>query len=98
MVSRNLILATIVVLVGNCMTATAFAPQTSSVAAPRATQLNIFNKKKEDVDFSDIEVRDLTRKEMLEINKQNEEIMNMELGMMVSFWMKRRPKGTPSLL
>lgn len=42
-------------------------------------------KKNDDMDLSSIETRDLTREEMLEINKQNEEIMNMELQMMTLF-------------
>lgn len=85
MVSRNLILATLFVVASTMLSmTTAFTPQ-ASVAAPRAAPLNVFGKKKEETDFSDIEVRDLTRAEMLEINKQNEEVMNMELGMMVSF-------------
>ncbi len=37
-------------------------------------------KKKSDFDLSSIESRDLTREEMLDINKQNEEIMNMDGG------------------
>jgi len=40
---------------------------------------------KKKVDLSDIETRDMTKKEMLELNKQNEEIMNMELQMMTGF-------------
>ena len=42
-------------------------------------------KKNNDVDLSSVETRDLTREEMLKINKQNEEIMNMELQMMTLF-------------
>ena len=41
--------------------------------------------RKEKIDLSSIESRDLTREEMLEINKQNEEVMNMELQMMTLF-------------
>ena len=37
------------------------------------------------MDLSDIESRDMTREEMLELNKQNEDIMNMELSMMTGF-------------
>jgi selenocysteine-specific elongation factor len=43
------------------------------------------NAKKQKIDLSDYETRDLTREEMLDINKQNEEIMNMELQMMTIF-------------
>jgi len=52
------------------------------------TAVSVFGgKKKKDSDFdlSSIESRDLTREEMLDINKQNEEIMNMELQMMTVF-------------
>ncbi len=42
-------------------------------------------KKKSNIDLTSIESRDLTREEMLDINKQNEEIMNMELQMMTIF-------------
>ncbi|CAJ1896317.1 unnamed protein product [Cylindrotheca closterium] len=86
MVSRNLILATIVVIASTMLpTATAFAPQASVATHHASSPLYIFGKKAEETDFSDIEVRDLTREEMLEINKQNEDVMNMELGMMTAF-------------
>ena len=50
------------------------------------TSLNVFGKKKKEaVDLSDIESRDMTREEMLEMNAQNEDIMNMELQMMTGF-------------
>ena len=45
----------------------------------------VMEAKKNKIDLSAIESRDLTREEMLEINKQNEEIMNMELQMMTVF-------------
>ena len=48
------------------------------------TALNVFGKKKQE-DLSDIESRDLTREEMLQINAKNEEVMNMELQMMTGF-------------
>lgn len=53
----------------------------SSSSAPNdsTTALNQFGKKKSDEDLSYIESRDLTREEMLEINKRNEEVMNNEL-------------------
>lgn len=59
--------------------------KTTSRASP--TELAIFGggNKKDDIDLSSIESRDLTREEMLDINKQNEEIMNMELQMMTVF-------------
>ena len=45
------------------------------------TALSVFGKKEEE-DLSFIETRDLTREEMLEINKRNEEVMNRELQAM----------------
>ena len=50
-----------------------------------STAAFIFGKKKEEEDLSYIESRDLTREEMLKINKQNEDVMNMELTMMTLF-------------
>eukprot|EP00804_Cyclotella_cryptica_P031087 CCRYP_015991-RA/>CCRYP_015991-RA protein AED:0.36 eAED:0.36 QI:0/-1/0/1/-1/1/1/0/111 len=46
------------------------------------TALSVFGKKKEEEDLSYIESRDLTREEMMEINKRNEEVMNRELSAM----------------
>lgn len=46
------------------------------------TALSVFGKKAEEEDLSYIETRDLTREEMLEINKRNEEVMNRELQAM----------------
>lgn len=66
-----------------------FVATTQHVARPSASgALFAFGGKKnknDDTDLSSIETRDLTREEMLEINKQNEEIMNMELQMMTIF-------------
>lgn len=61
-------------------------PQQRAVAVPRTfvTTASIFNKK-QDEDLSFIESRDMTREEMLELNKKNEEIMNAELGAMTGF-------------
>lgn len=51
------------------------------------TSLNVFGggkKKKEKEDLSYIETRDMTREEMLEYNRQSEDIMNQEIiGMTV---------------
>ena len=57
------------------------------VAAPvTVTSLNAFGKKKKEAeDLSFIETRDMTREEMLELNKQNEDIMNTELAAMTGF-------------
>merc|ERR1712151_435287 len=62
-------------------------PSTTSLTtkAPTLTSAYIFGKKKPQEDLSSIESRDLTREEMLEINKQNEDVMNMELTMMTLF-------------
>eukprot|EP00567_Pseudictyota_dubia_P016552 CAMPEP_0197452318 /NCGR_PEP_ID=MMETSP1175-20131217/31777_1 /TAXON_ID=1003142 /ORGANISM="Triceratium dubium, Strain CCMP147" /LENGTH=113 /DNA_ID=CAMNT_0042985299 /DNA_START=163 /DNA_END=504 /DNA_ORIENTATION=+ len=66
-------------------------PHLVNSARAGATQINLGNfgggKKKEKPaeDLSFIESRDLTREEMLEINKKNEEIMNMELSAMTGF-------------
>ena len=86
MVSRITILAiTVAVICAIFPTANGFVPQSAVSTTPRVTpELYIFGKKEPVEDFSDIEVRDLTREEMLDINRQNEEIMNMELSMMVS--------------
>ena len=58
-----------------------------SVTKLSPTAVSVFGKKKknDDFDMSSIESRDITREEMLDINKQNNEIMNMELQMMTIF-------------
>jgi len=56
---------------------------TSSVTES-PTALSVFGKKKEEEDLSFMEVRDLTREEMLEINARNEQVMNNELGAMTA--------------
>ena len=48
-------------------------------------RLNIFGKKEPEEDLSFIETRDMTREEMLDLNKKNEDIMNMELQAMTAF-------------
>lgn len=60
---------------------TAVGTSTSSSSA-----LSIFGGKKqgEEEDLSFIETRDLTREEMLEINKRNEQVMNNELQAMTA--------------
>ena len=45
----------------------------------------LYAKKKSQEDLSFIESRDMTREEMIELNKQNEDIMNAELGAMTGF-------------
>lgn len=55
----------------------------ASANADSRTALSVFGgKKKEEEDLSFIETRDLTREEMLEINRRNEEVMNRELQAM----------------
>lgn len=75
----------------------AFSPSTRQVATGSSTTttrtlfaptpLNVFGgkNKKEKEDLSFIETRDMTREEMLDLNRQNEEIMNMELTAMTGF-------------
>jgi hypothetical protein len=53
--------------------------------AVKISSNTIMAAKKNKIDLSDIESRDLTREEMLDINAQNEEIMNNELQMMTIF-------------
>jgi len=85
--SCTLLLALIAMLVLSATTA--FQAPNPTVVARRTTTsttsaLGIFKKKKDDEDLSFIETRDMTRKEMEELNKQNEDIMNAELiGMTV---------------
>ena len=59
--------------------------QSMATARTTATAQNVFGKKAPKEDLSFIETRDMTREEMLDLNKQNEEIMNMELQMMTGF-------------
>ena len=72
-------------------TTDAFVVQSrASVQAPTSSStavfLGNFGKKKEpEEDLSYIETRDMTREEMAEINRKNEEIMNMELSAMTGF-------------
>ena len=64
-------------------TTDAFTPTSiQSRTASSTTSLNQFGKKKPQEDLSSIESRDLTREEMLAINKRNEEVMNNELQAM----------------
>jgi selenocysteine-specific elongation factor len=60
----------------------------STTGASTTTSLHLGNfgkKKGPQEDLSYIETRDLTREEMEAINKQNEDIMNMELSAMTGF-------------
>ncbi|GAX25235.1 hypothetical protein FisN_5Lh317 [Fistulifera solaris] len=61
-------------------------PRSALCRTSSGTSLGIFNRnKKEEEDLSFIESRDMTREEMLDLNKQNEEIMNAELIGMTAF-------------
>lgn len=55
----------------------------AAVAYPSTSTASFAKKPKEDLSY--LETRDMTREEMLDLNKQNEEIMNMELSMMTGF-------------
>lgn len=82
------ILSFVVSLAMACVSVSAFVvqPQPSLCRTSSGTSLGIFNKnKKEEEDLSFIESRDMTREEMLDLNKQNEEIMNAELIGMTAF-------------
>jgi selenocysteine-specific elongation factor len=64
-------------------TTTAKITTTTIPSTDTTTALYQFGKKKKTVeDLSFIETRDLTREEMLNINKRNEEVMNRELQAM----------------
>lgn len=65
----------------NAFTQPALVAKNSMKISPNT----VIEAKKNKIDLSDIESRDLTREEMLDINAQNEEIMNMELQMMTVF-------------
>ena len=93
MISRNFLISVVLALIIAALTpsADAFAPASPlqlTTTQRVAPTLNVFGggkKKKDDMDLSDIEVRDMTREEMIELNRQNEEVMNMELSMMTGF-------------
>lgn len=63
-----------------------FAPTTSASVGQwkSSTAAFVFGKKPKE-DLSYIESREMTPEEMMDLNKQNEEIMNMELSMMTGF-------------
>jgi hypothetical protein len=85
MLSRSLFsLLTLVVVV--CSTNAFVVPLTGKAAAvayPSTSTASFAKKPKEDLSY--IETRDMTREEMLDLNKKNEDIMNMELSMMTAF-------------
>ena len=67
----------------------AFSPAPVTTASTwnqySTTAAFVFGKKAPKEDLSDIETRDMTRAEMEDLNRKNEEIMNMELSMMTGF-------------
>eukprot|EP00585_Thalassiosira_rotula_P009541 CAMPEP_0196141418 /NCGR_PEP_ID=MMETSP0910-20130528/9701_1 /TAXON_ID=49265 /ORGANISM="Thalassiosira rotula, Strain GSO102" /LENGTH=119 /DNA_ID=CAMNT_0041402573 /DNA_START=122 /DNA_END=481 /DNA_ORIENTATION=+ len=68
---------------GSLQSRAAFANANVGATKDITTALNQFGKKKqEEEDLSFIETRDLTREEMLEINRRNEDVMNRELQAM----------------
>jgi hypothetical protein len=90
MISRNalssVLLVVCVVVATLTSSADAFTAQSiqsralTSAVTDSPTALSVFGgKKKEEEDLSFLEVRDLTREEMIAINKRNEEVMNQEL-------------------
>ena len=89
MVSRNVISSALLLFCIAVLSSKGAEAFTTNViqARARAVQVNsalsVFGKKKgPEEDLSYIESRDLTREEMLEINRRNEEVMNRELGAM----------------
>lgn len=91
MFSRNILSSTAILVCAALALYSADAFTTQSIQsraalAPvdSATALSVFGKKKQEEaeDLSYIETRDLTREEMLAINKRNEEVMNNELAAM----------------
>jgi selenocysteine-specific elongation factor len=66
----------------------AVAKTCSNGLVPSSTQLNAMKNKKQKLtkeELSYLEVRDMTREEMLELNAQNERVMNQELTYMTVF-------------
>lgn len=86
---KNLFLlaATALFLSSPCL---AFVPHRQTNFVSTQTNSDVVAKtwnarKKQEEDLSFIESRDMTREEMLELNRQNEDIMNAELGAMTGF-------------
>ena len=87
MFSRALLLSALVAVIAAVLPSANAFVSPSAVVATRSstTPAFVFGKKKAAEDLSDIEVRDMTRAEMLEMNAKNEDVMNMELSMMTGF-------------
>jgi selenocysteine-specific elongation factor len=83
LLSSALLLLAIAVAITSTSAFTTNGIQTRARVGPAIeTALSVFGKKKEEEDLSYIESRDLTREEMMEINRRNEDVMNRELGAM----------------
>ena len=87
--SRSVSVVVVAILATLATSAGAFvAPGRHQVSARTTNQFStaayVFGKKPKD-DLSFIESRDMTREEMLALNKKNEDIMNMELQAMTGF-------------
>jgi selenocysteine-specific elongation factor len=97
MISRNSLLTTVLLalilggseafttqsIISRSALANSAAANDRDGSTTTTTVLHQFGKKKAPVeDLSYIETRDLTREEMLNINKRNEEVMNRELQAM----------------
>ena len=76
--SRTLGIVFILACIANISEAFVHPSMGRAMSTKSHTSLNIFGKKPEE-DLSFIESRDMTREEMLELNKKNEDIMNMEV-------------------
>lgn len=92
MTTSMLLLTLILAVATLSCTPIANAFSQSSATLPKRTherafsiELCAFGKKKQEEDLSFIESRDMTREEMLALNKENEEIMNTELAAMTGF-------------
>lgn len=79
--SALLIVAIAATLTGTEAFTTKSIQSRAGVTPTSQTALSVFGKKPVE-DLSDIESRDMTREEMLELNKRNEEVMNRELQAM----------------
>jgi selenocysteine-specific elongation factor len=84
-IALTLITAIVTIAVTPAVDAFATKAVVSPTRAAQSTALNVFGKKEPVEDLSFIETRDMTREEMLELNKKNEDIMNMELQAMTGF-------------
>jgi len=85
MISRSWILIAIAVLAVSFPSTWGFAPRPALQRAATISPAQPLYAKKPKEDLSYIETRDMTREEMEEVNKKNEDIMNAELAGMTIF-------------